>query len=269
MRRSLCLAAAGLALGFGALLAACDQAPGPPDDPGAPARLSGFAVTPDTVRFEDVQDGDSARVTLDIRFQAEGDVASVVYSVVPQFADACVVGSAPRPAIVSETAEQGPGAASFSPTFAVARDQVGLFDVTVAAFDSEGRRSDARGVTIVTVTAAPLGPPVLSEALVPSNVELPASGVRQFTVAVTATDPDGPRDLADVTVDLFGQRFDLSDDGESGDGDGCDGRYALTLQLAGGNDFSDLEGEQEVTIRATDRAGNTVTQTETITFTAP
>jgi hypothetical protein len=265
MRRSLRLATAGLALG---LLPACDQAPGQPDDPGAPARLSDFSVTPGDVRFDDLQEGDSARVTLDIQFEAEGDVAQVAYAVVPQFAAACVVGSAPRPAIVSETVEQGPGRVRFSPTFAVARDQVGLFDVTVAAFDSEGRRSE-RGVSVVRVTADPLGPPALSEPLVPSTVALPETGNRQFTVAVTVTDPDGPRDIDGVTMDLFGQRFALLDDGESGDGDGCDGRYALTLQLAAGLDFSDLEGEQEVVLTVTDRAGNTATETATITFTAP
>ena len=278
-RRSFRPAAAGLLLGalgwpclgviagFG-LIAGCDQAPGLPADPGAPPTLSGFSVTPDAVRFEDAQSGDSARIELDIRFDVGGEVASVAFAVSPQFADACVVGSVPRPPVAEGVAEVGPGAVVFRPTFAVARDEVGLFDVTVAAFDAEGRRSN-RGVTVVRLTADPLGPPALTDVILPATVALPASGNRQFTIAATVADPDGARDVARVEVELFGQTFPLTDDGESGDGEPCDGRFGLTLQLSAATDLSDLAGVQPVEIRVADRAGNVAAESREITFTAP
>ena len=270
-RRSSRPAAAGLllgALGLTALTAGCDQAPGLPDPPGIPPGLSAFSVSPDTVRFADVQDGDSARVQLDIRFDAAGSVASAAFAVTPQFADACVAGSAPRPPVAQGTVEVSEaGSVIFRPEFAVARDEVGLFDVTVAVFDADGNRSN-RGVTIVPVVADPLGPPQLSDVTLPT-VPLPETGVRAFTIAATVSDPDGARDIARVEVELTelpGNVFPLSDDGESGDGEPCDGRYALTLQV--GAD-SGLEGVQPVEVRVTDRAGNTATETGQITFLAP
>ena len=271
MRRRFRPAAAGLllgALGLPALVAGCDQAPGLPEPPGIPPGLAAFSVTPDTVRFEGVQDGDSARVQIEIRFDAIGSVAAAAFAVTPQFADACVAGSAPRPPVIEGNAEvSGPGSVVFTPEFAVARDEIGLFDVTVAVFDADGRRSN-RGVTIVPVVADPLGPPTLADASLPT-VPLPASGLRAFTIAATVSDPDGARDIARVEVELLdlpGNVFPLLDDGESGDGEACDGRYALTLQV--GAD-SGLEGVQPAEVRVTDRAGNTATQTGEITFLAP
>ena len=222
----------------------CDSSTdGQPLDP-RPPEVSGFSFSPTSADFDDVLDGDSATVTLDLRVQAadDGAVDQVRYSVVWQFAPANT-----RPAASGTLEPQADGSYAATATLRLGRDERGRYTVLVYAVDDDGLLgNEARG--IFSLEGVGLGPPVVEA--VDGPAEFTPPGTLRFVA--TVSDPDGLGDVARVELSApAGGVFQLFDDGRSfGDQEAGDGRYTASFDVPDA-----APGPQTFVFRAFDRDG--------------
>ncbi len=113
----------------------------------------------------------------------------------------------------------------------------------------------------------PDGPSITEEELLPRAV--PADGATDLAVRVKVSDPQGPADIASVTLEasaLGGGSLALRDDGRSHDGPAGDGVYGTVLTVSAGIS----SGEKVLLISARDQAGHQSTlQPGTLVVLAP
>lgn len=226
------------------LLSGCDSATdGQPLDP-RPPEVSGFAFSPASADFDDVLDGDSATVTLDLRVQAtdDGQIDRVRYTVVWQFAPQNT-----QPAAAGDLATDGDGNYTGTATLRLGRDERGGYSVRVYAVDDDGLLSN-EALGIFQLGGVGLGPPVIEA--IDGPAEFTPPGTLRFVV--TVSDPDGLGDVARVELTApAGGVFQLFDDGRTfGDDEAGDGRYTAAFDVPDA-----APGPQTFVFRAFDRDG--------------
>jgi hypothetical protein len=238
-------------LACAAVLAACDDAPGPPALFTAPPAILDLDVAPLDFNYA----GTDPTVTIPLTLSAavdegDGDV-TVRFVVRRQFESGPLAEGTLTP-----EGDRYTGAASFD----VERGEVGLYVVTVVATGAGGIGNEA--TALVRYTAADLGPPAVVAASASPNPVAPGNA---FTITAEVADPDGLANVARVEVSNGGAEFQLCDDGNagvcgfggtdfpspSGDAEAGDGRFSRRFGLPA----EQPPGPFDFTVRAYDLAG--------------
>ncbi|HEX8385334.1 MAG TPA: hypothetical protein VF576_04065 [Rubricoccaceae bacterium] len=243
MTRAVLLSAA--ALGAASVLAACDAAPGLPDEVRRPS-VTAFALTPD----RDSLGTDAATATvplvLDATVVGEGEV--VVRALV-RYAE--------TDTLVAETrVEAQPGPVRIELPLVLPRGATGDYAVTLTTEGSDGRTGDG-ATALFRFRASSLGPPVVTAVEAAASVTRPTGNrAAPFPIVAVVADPDGLANVAAVLLTdpsgaVLGQLFDEGRDGRTDDAEADDGRYSASLQIP-----RDAEvGVYEFAVVAVDRAG--------------
>ncbi len=249
MFRSFCYTAAALAAGIfaGALvLSACDQAPGPLDDAGAPPELSDFSFSPHEFIAPPGEGAVDAIIPLSMEVVArdpDQDIAAVSFVV---FGDTTIAEG------MLTYGNGGRYAGRFDVT--IPAGALGVYTVLVFAEDQEGLlSSEVRGMLLVSGDGAP---PIIHAVSVPDTVRRPASGEAPVLLEISAeaSDPDGLSNI--VAVEFWNttrpaERFGMLDDGLEADAAAADGRYTRTVQITSSNS----PGPVTLAFQARDRSG--------------
>jgi hypothetical protein len=234
-----------------AVLAACDDAPGPPALLPEPPQILDLEVSPLNFNYT----GTDPTVTIPLTLSAavdEGDGGVTVRFVVRRQFE----GGALAEGTLAPSGDRYTATASFE----VERGDVGLYVVTAVAVGEGGVGNEA--TALVRYTAADLGRPVVAGASATPN---PVPRGESFTITAEVTDPDGLANIARVVLENGGAEFQLCDDGNSGvcgfggtdfpspsgDAKPGDGRFSRRFSTS-----EDQEpGPFEFTVRAYDLAG--------------
>lgn len=206
------------------LLAACDDAPGLPNEAARPA-ITAFALTPGQDSL--ATDARTASVPLQATFTLAGDGPIRVRALV-RYAGTDTL-------VASEDVRVEPGAVTLDLPLTLPRGATGDYAVEVSTEGPDRRAGDgARGV--FRFRAASLGPPVVTGVEAGTSVTRPTSstGVVRLNVVAVVTDPDGRENIAAVVLQQPGVGIlgELSDGGrDRGDQTADDGRYSGSLQF--------------------------------------
>ena len=227
-------------------LSACDQAPGPFDDAGAPPELSDFSFSPH--QFIAPPDAANPNTVVPLSMEvtvrdADNDVEAVSFVV---FGDTTIAEG------VLSYGSGGQYAGRFDVIFPAG--EVGVYTVLVFAEDRQGMLSnEVRGMMHVSAEGAP---PVISMVVAPDTVRRPMQGEPSALLELVAvvSDPDGRNNIASVefwNVANPGTKIGMFDEGTDGDAEAADGRYTRIVQIESSNE----PGVTTLAFQATDRAG--------------
>ena len=255
-RYTAAVCAAGIFAGALAL-SACDQAPGPLDDAGAPPALSEFSFSPHEFIAPSGEGAVAASVPLSMEVTArdpDQDIAAVSFVV---FGETTLAEGA------LTYGNHGRYAGRVDVT--IPPGEVGVYTVLVFAEDQTGRLSnEVRGMLLVSDDGAP---PVIHTVSVPDVVRRPVSDTTAVLLEIGAvvSDPDG---LGNISVVEFwnanrpADRIAMRDDGQEGDAAAADGRYTRIVRIVSTNE----PGITTLVFQARDRAGllSNVVEAETV-----
>jgi hypothetical protein len=137
---------------------------------------------------------------------------------------------------LEEDSTKGDGHFSGALNFSILRSEVGEMRVVIAAIDNRGGRSNAASLPVQILRSN--RPPLLSDLVAPDTVRL-SNQTQVLTLRITASDPDGLRDIHRVVFNSFrpdgqpsaGNPFQMHDDGATG-GDERAGDGVFTLQIS-------------------------------------
>ena len=242
MHRAVLLSAALVAaLAF----AACDAAPGLPDEVRRPS-VAAFTLTPETDSLR--TDAATAVVPLVLDVTLVGDGAIGVRALV-RYAE--------TDTLVADTlVRAAPGPVRIELPVTLPRGATGDYAVTLTTEGADGRTGDGASA-VFRFRAASLGPPVVTDVETAATVTRPTGNrATPFPVVAVVADPDGLANVAAVLLTdpsgaVLGQLFDEGDEGRSDDAVADDGRYSAALQIP-----RDAEvGVYEFAVVAVDRAG--------------
>ena len=236
-------------------LAACDAAPGLPEDVRRPS-ITAFRLTPTTDSLATRALTATVPLVLTATVVGEGPVvvrAVVRYAEAPTVLDTLVA---------KVRVEVQPGPVRVELPITVSRGATGDYAVTLTTEGADGREGDG-AAGVFRFRAASLGPPVVARVEAEASVTRPATGARplSFRIVVTVTDPDGRANvaavvLADADGNLVGQLYDQGPGGGASDATPGDGRYSAALQVFPADDPRALAaGRYAFVVVAFDRAG--------------
>lgn len=250
--------AALLSAALGLTLAACDAAPGLPDEVRRPS-VTAFALTPETDTLATDAATAAVPLVLDATIAGEGPV--LLRALVRYGGTSSASG---LDTLVTEVEmEVEPGAVRLDVPLVLPRGATGEYAVTLTTQGRDGRTGDgASGV--FRFRAASLGPPVVAGVEAEASITRPTDNrVLTFPITATVTDPDGRANIAavfltDADGDLILQLFDEGPTPRSrADQTAADGRYTVALQIVAAGRAGALEpGTYELAVVAFDRAGD-------------
>ncbi|MEX0599037.1 MAG: hypothetical protein WD021_03040 [Rhodothermales bacterium] len=217
-----------------ALVAACDQAPGPQADLGRAPVLSQFSFAPHVVAVPAEGESESLVVPLSIEVAVtEGDRALETVSFVVQ-SPVAGASSVARGTLTQVSGNRFVGGAEFS----IPVGEVGVYTVLVYAVDAAGTLSnEVRGTLRVEGVGRP---PVVEFVVAPDTVYRPQLGEepKRIPIVAVVSDPEGLRNINAVqfwNAASPAARFDMFDTGELGDEVAGDGRYTRVVEIASSN----------------------------------
>ncbi|HEX8299523.1 MAG TPA: hypothetical protein VF594_10235 [Rubricoccaceae bacterium] len=233
------------------LVAACDSAPGLPDE-GVRPSVTAFALSPAQDSLETTALTATVPLAIEATLAGEGRISVRVlvrYSGTPRVQN---VDSLVADTLV--TVEPGP--VRIALPLALPRGATGDYAVSLSTSGVDGRTGGgASGV--FRFRAASLGPPSVSGVTAGASVTRPQNGSAPFPISAIVSDPDGLANIAAVVLtDESGAVIvELFDEGRTGrstaDATAGDGRYTVSIGIPAAFE----PGSYTLAVVALDRAG--------------
>ena len=233
------------------LVAACDSAPGLPDE-GVRPSVTAFALSP--ARDSLATSAPTATVPLAVEATLAGE-GRIAVRVLVRYSGTTRVSGVDSLAADTLVSVQ-PGPVRIALPLVLPRGATGEYAVSLSTVGVDGRTGGgASGV--FRFRAASLGPPAVSGVTAAASVARPRTGSAPFPVSAAVSDPDGLANIATVvlTDEAGGVIAELFDEGRTGrataDATAGDGRYTVTIGIPAAFE----PGRYTLAVVALDRAG--------------